>query len=532
VLCLGIFRFAPLLCAEEGPDSEAMAAAGRMTRERLEREPASWTTVFELQRGAEAHVATTLAPNMRRVSFSLHGAGQSGEIASIVERDGFWYVVEDGQFSKYRPYEAPLRLPALNLFLAKSIPAVVDRAEPVGTFLKLEGGTAVYQTPLAEPIKRTVQASLDAFRALERQSPAAVTGQTTARIKDLESLLAQGTETRVATDSGIVQQSGAPGKRIWIRDFRWLAKADEAAFDVAKRDWNDRSSNLFEISESANDVIMISNLPGWRRGMTPGDMDVLLLNIKSGELRRLPFAFGIAGGGCFSADRKRAYVSGVSGNIADGAFIGLFEIDLASGENRRLGGPELQTGMVMFPTLSPGGNELAVLHVQPDVLPPLHAQVRLFELEQGTSTPLGDPLDTGPISWLPNADGIVLVSREAKALSEPAIGTVCRMDRTGKLSPLCKGVTPTVLLPRSRILFQEQASGLWKTCGLSGEDVTTVGDGLKRFGFPAPSPEGDRAIMMYFDAPEGPQPHIVDLATGETTPLSVGPGLWGKPYWR
>ena len=38
--------------------------------------------------------------------------------------------------------------------------------------------------------------------------------------------------------------------------------------------------------------------------------------------------------------------------------------------------------------------------------------------------------------------------------------------------------------------------------------------------------------MMRSDPATGPRPHIVELATGKTTPIPVGEGLWLFPAWR
>jgi hypothetical protein len=59
-----------------------------------------------------------------------------------------------------------------------------------------------------------------------------------------------------------------------------------------------------------------------------------------------------------------------------------------------------------------------------------------------------------------------------------------------------------------------------------------LGDGLKEFNFPSVAPDGKRLILMRFDESTRPHPHLVDLASGEATPLDVRAGLWVAPTWR
>ncbi len=159
-------------------------------------------------------------------------------------------------------------------------------------------------------------------------------------------------------------------------------------------------------------------------------------------------------------------------------------------------------------------------------------QVYLIDIESGTSKPIGKPLDTAHLSWLPKGDGLVLVSREHRSLDQTSIGTICRMDLEGNLVAIRKGMLPFVLLPHPQILFKDQDDDLWRVCDLDGKDVRLLGDGMKSFGFPSASPDGKRLMMMKFGGNKGPQPHVVDIANGTTRALAVGPGLWALPAWR
>ena len=49
----------------------------------------------------------------------------------------------------------------------------------------------------------------------------------------------------------------------------------------------------------------------WRPGAaSAGDSELLLLNVRTGSLKRVPFPFGQALSGCFSPNRTKIYVPG------------------------------------------------------------------------------------------------------------------------------------------------------------------------------------------------------------------------------
>ncbi len=521
------FSYINPLHAQEEPDVKQIASAGRQTVARLNSEAASWTTVIELP-GGEAHVGITYTPTMRHIVVAFHGNGNVEEIVRIVERDGMWYVLHNKMRAKFRPFEAPLVFPVLNTLIARSeLMFFVDDEQAMRTFVGLEEDVAIYKTELPEPMKRQLHQSLENLSQVEKSDPDAFNEKAKLARKQIQQILEDHLEQRVNLKTGIVEQLGILGKRAWVKDFQWLRQLDRNLFDIRQQEWVDQSGNLIEQSESPDDVIMISHVPSWRPGQNPGDADLLLVDIKTSQRRRVPYSLGSASTNCFSQDRKRAYVAG---QIPGEGSICIFEIDLISGLHRRLGSPKLQSGVTMFPALSPNGQYLAVVQMAPDS-GPLDVQVHFIDIASGKSKPVGKPFDTAFLSWLPRGDGVVLITRAYENLKDPSIDTICRMDFRGTLTPIRKGESPLVLLPRSRILFRDQDTQQWNTCDLQGKNVTMVGDGLKKFGTPTASPDGNRLMMMDFAGPQGPQLHIVDIATGTATPLSVGPGHWSRPSW-
>src|SRR5438874_1327530 len=77
-----------------------------------------------------------------------------------------------------------------------------------------------------------------------------------------------------------------------------------------------------------DDLIMFGYVPGWNPSYGKYDSDASLVNMRTGEIRRLPYPMGGTLPGCFSKDRRSVYISGV---VLGEASLGLFEIDLQTG---------------------------------------------------------------------------------------------------------------------------------------------------------------------------------------------------------
>src|SRR5690606_21047676 len=124
-----------------------------------------------------------------------------------------------------------------------------------------------------------------------------------------------------------------------------------------------------------------------------------------------------------------------------------------TGRDRRLGGAALTRGRCLFPTLSPDGATLAVLHVAPGAG---RGQVHLVDVQAGTSRPLGRPLLAGSLAWLPDGQRLVLVARDAPGTREQ----VATLELSGRLAVLRPGSAPAPL-PSGRVLFFDAEAGLW-----------------------------------------------------------------------
>jgi Tol biopolymer transport system component len=280
-----------------------------------------------------------------------------------------------------------------------------------------------------------------------------------------------------------------------------------------------------------NDLVMIQHLPGWTPDQGEGDMLTALVNIKTGQMIRVPYrgAAFMPMSYCFSRDRTKVYASG---NVSSENGSALVEIDLLSGDERRLTSPAI-AGNWMGPVLSPDGKTLASLNYTGENRENVRAsQIYLTDVATGQSRPIGKPLDAAILSWLPDGSGLVFMIRKSSDPTKASVDTIARMDSSGAVTPIRAGSWPVVLSPYERIVFLDEAQKRWKICDLAGKDLAVIGNGLGDFHFPTASPEGKQLIMMGYDSKGGLRPYLVDIARGTTTALPVEEGLWSAPAWR
>lgn len=513
--------------AEDRPDPAEIVAAGHATAERLLRDYAAWTCIMEHPKGS-VRVDVVSAPLMRKYTLWLELNGIRRQTLRIIDRDGLWYIEEVGRRTKYQAFAAPLSLPSYYQYLSRSELLVADHPLLEGEFGGLQNQQATYYSALDAVLQEQLRGVLKSGRELEANHPEQLDDAVKRLLRDVAEVLKKGTRCVLNVETGVAEEYGVVGNRTWIKNFRWLEDADASLFAVDDKEWIDRSANLVEECESPGDLFVIANCPFWRPGSDTRDLERLVVDLKSREQRRIPYALGQMLDACLSRDRRRAYVVGV---LLQEATIGLFEIDLGNGFHRRLGALELQYGEKVFGGVSPDGRTLAVLQMD-HTAGPLHCRVHMVDVASGESKSIGPAVDMAYLSWLPEGDGLIVMTRERDDELEQETSTICRMDLDGTLTPIRPGHGPVVVPSESRILFEERETDHWHSCNLEGEDVRIVGDGLKGFGFASVSPDGKQLMMMKFGGPKGPVPHIVELATGKSTPLPLGPGLWALPHWQ
>jgi len=517
---------------DEEPDLEALAETGQATLEQFQRQAATWTTATRIPNGGQGVVEVVRSPTMRRSRIWIEAQGRRFEMLEIIERDGFWYAKEGKAAGKYRPWEVPCAWPSAYFFLVRADPIVVTEAEVLAqhVYETTEDGIATYRSSLNEPARRMIQNTVDEIERLKRADPTFLDDPDMARTyRQSRDLLKNGIPLRIDLETGLIVQMGAIQKRTIIREFRWLDRAPRGTFEIAGVKWEDHSIDPTE--GDRNDLVMLSHNGLWRVGQEAGDTDGRLLDLRTGQVRRIPYQGALSLPGCFLRDRRRVVVSGH--DVIEGT-LGLYEIDLKTGANRRLGGALLAGGITVMPALSPDGQTLAVLQ-KGMTERMLDAQLCLVDLATGEARPLGEPRDMAFLSWLPDGDGLLLLSREPVDPADPfgpRTEMITRMDLEGRVTTIREGDSPVLLEDGQRILFRDNENELWKTCDLDGDRVQLYADGLRGYGMPSPAPDGERLIMMHFSEGQPPAPTILPIGQSEGTPAITAPGLWTMPSWR
>lgn len=525
-------RVAAQEAGDEQPDPAALARAGRATLGRLETQAASWTATTHLAGGSRAVVEVVQAPGMRRSVLSIEAQGRRFEVLRIINRDGLWYVTEGARRGKYRPFEAPSDLPSAYFFLTRSEPLCITEAEgeEFGAYEGTADGVATYRTPLGEPQVLQLRKMLDEYETMKARDPDLASNPEMERtFERMRDLLEEGIPTRVEVASGLVVRYGASEKQTEIHDFRWLERVPPEAFGVEGVEWQDFTED--PTGGDPTELVMLGHNGTWRPGTRTGETDGRLLDLRTGSYRRIPFHGATVLPGCFLKDRRRVVVSGLD---AIEGVLGLYEVDLTTGENRRLGGDLLASGMTLMPALSPDGTTLAVLH-KGATGGILDTQVCLVDLKSGEARTLGEPRDLAFLSWSPNGEGLVLLHREVADPTNPTgprTDTIARMDLEGRISKIREGSSPVLLADGETILFEDKETRTWQTCDLEGANVRPYAGGLSGYGFPSPSPDGERIMMMRFEQGAAPVPTILPIGEDKGVPATTAPGLWATPAWR
>lgn len=353
--------------------------------------------------------------------------------------------------------------------------------------------------------------------------------QTQKTIAGLRSALEHGLPLIIDSKNGMIAEYDTAKVSVRISDFHFIDPAPALENEIErvaqmKETWQDFTSD--PTTAKPDGLMMIGHCISWRPGQPGRDTECLLLNLATGQSRRVPFTGIAAIPGCFVRNRSAVVVSGME---VDQGTVHLYEIDLKTGANLRLGGKTLAVGQTLLPALSPDGRTLAA-HFKNGKTKILDTQVALIDLASGEAKLIGEPFDGAFVNWLPDGKGLILLKREYSDVNKPSINTVCKMDLSGALTPLFKGDCPLVV--DGGIFFESSESKKWNICDFDGKNPRQVGDGLARRGFPTASPDGKKVIMMAFDPDTGPRPVLIDLATGKSQSINVSGGLWTSPVWR
>lgn len=518
------------------PDVSKLARVAKETQRKLATTPAAWTAVLQAGGNLPVTVEVLQKPKFRRLLMTATIQGKKRQIAVVFQRDGYWYVFEQGRAGKYRPFEATFRHILGYLYIMRAEVRFVTSRSKLGKYEGRRSGIAIYRTSIS-PLSRTQMEMwiTGAQSALERTTDPVKKRRIEARTRELRGYLSEGFPLEVELSSGMVVHLATHDRQKQIAGFRWLEKVDDLEFAVEGVQWTDYTGD--PTARNADDLAMIEYCGYWRAGAKSFEFDTCLIDVKTGRFRRIPFRGYATRRGCFSKDREKVFVSGMRDA---GEMFGLYEINLRTGHNRRLGRRSLTGGHVLGPSLSPNGRTLAVIQITSETDPAARTQIHLVDIMTGQSSRLGKPLDAAYLSWAPERRGLILGARIHQDGNTPPVPTVVRMDLQGEVTPIVPGSSPTLIAGGEKILFWDDTAKIWKTCGVDGQDVKPFGDGLSNFHAPAPAPDGRRLLMMRYDQtrlpsdPEArpPVPVVMKLDGTDVRTVVETIGLWGSPAWR
>jgi hypothetical protein len=521
VLATASFAAAP-------PSTEELAKIGAQSVDRIAKNGAQWEAVITPAGGNGTTIAVSIlqVPQGRRTDLAIHAPGVNQEAARVIERDGVWFVSEGNRHGKYRPHEAPFVLPTVPLFAQMAEPEVVipDTAATLGVAESMDGNIATFRAPLDPQVRQQIQGILAQMDQFQRERPGSLSPKLAEQSAMMRDMLDHGLLRRVDVSTGVIVRTTSPKFDIEIKDFRWIDRPPGDALQPGNGPWEDFTDE--PTAGDVNELVMLAHSSAWQPGQPAGDVDATLVDLRTGRYRRVPFQGALSMVGCFSKDRRRVYVSGMSPQ--QGSALAMYEINLKTGENRRLGDDAMARGITVMPALSPDGKTLAALHKQLGVMNILDCQVVLFDIASGAARPIGPVMDAAFLNWLPDGKGLVLLRREGPANDERT-QTISRMTLDGTITPIRSGRDPLILADGKTLLFRE--NDRWMTCDLDGQHAQPFGNGFSDYAFPAAAPDGKRILMMR-KSPNGPVPTLINLSQTSGEPALRAPGLWSMPAWR
>jgi hypothetical protein len=523
------------------PDAKKIAEAATACLRKIESgSPASWTVEFPPTENQPISVSVAQDGDKwaRTFKATLPG-GREVEYLRIVERDGSWFVTQQGKpLGKFRPYTAPLVPPSDYAYLAASAPRFIVDPETLtrAKFDRLQGSTAAYHTRLPAEVRAQLEKAIALPEGLMKTLPdGPQKEELRAKYERARRLLDKGVLLEVDVQSGMLLADESPAMPSRTRDFRWLDAADAKAFDTSAAKWEDKTAPLLQTADP-NELVLLIHDPLCAPEEKPTGILNVLFDIKTGRYERVPLRKADGLCNCLLRDRKSAVVGAVDMNEVP--LLRLFFVNLVTGENRDIT-PHSPGAMAwMMPVPSPDGKTVLVTEVNPEYMAStfvagqstMRFQLWLIDLKTGEAKKLGAPRDTAFHSWLPDGKGFILVDRKDVAMDKPSERTVARMDMDGKVTPIRPGDCPVLLADGKTILFEDN-DRLWYTCDLAGGNVKMLADGLKGYSFPSPSPDGKR-IMWTRYGPRGVRCEVIEIGKNSGTPITDAPGYWGSPAWR
>lgn len=526
-----MFGWAPCLfgAANQEPDPTKLAEVGEASFQRFATNTAVWELKIPLPNNAEISVRCLSSTDGQRWTALSRGNGKTVPLFDIIERNDLWHVREGDKAIKCRPYEATLSFPSAYLFLDAAAPVFV--AEPsMLKDAKYDGvfDQAVrYRIEVPPDYRQLLEKTLLDSRRIGAEKPDFWTNEQRANVAWIEAALAKGVPIEIDRETALIRTRVEQNLRLEITRFEWLPKVPANALKLPEIDWKDASQPLAD--DDWSEVVVVAHDSWSGKTSRKASPDSHFFNLKTGEMRRVPFTGKASIPLGFLADRTEALFFGYS--VSEGPEVVL--IDATAGECSSLEIEGLAGAVPINGAISHDKKQLALVTMSGKGRL-LDLQIYLVDLDSMAAKPLGIPSRIGgPIGWLPDGTGLVL-----KRIGEPSGDgqiekrILCRMAMDGTLTDLREGGTPTVLPKSKRILFEDTASREWFTCDFDGLNSRKFGHGMSGFGAPAVSPDEKEILWVKYQSDSPPRVHRFKFEAAEGKPISDAPGFFALPFWR
>jgi hypothetical protein len=282
------------------PTSADFAAAGQRSRARLSKESIEWTVDHGVGPGKTLSVRVVRSGGQS--SWTVASPEFDQPMLRIIERDGAWYVSEGDSRYKCRPYEAPLQLPTFSFLIARSELLLWDDPKvELGKLISTDGQVATFKQPVGGATANELKQAAKTLKESLAQIPPQSRAEMQARLTALEHRLQEGDDIKLSIADGVVLEQSSTTPTVKVHNLRWNPQLDAREFvpDPTEK-WEDRTVAW---KTPPTDWAMIGHVAAWRPGSPTFDTDAVVLDLNSGNIRRLPYPYGLASPGCFSNDQ-------------------------------------------------------------------------------------------------------------------------------------------------------------------------------------------------------------------------------------
>jgi hypothetical protein len=236
----------------------------------------------------EAIVATVIVDGNRRSEvFSYEKAGRRLPLLRIVDQDGMWYVEQNGQRQKWRPFEATLGFNSAYFFKSLSdLIFLVDAAQfDTARFEKREGNVLIFRVPVSGEERALLARAISTLDELKKSGSKTLSPEVEQQVLTAKTKMSHGTSLRIDESTGAIVETEIQTMTIKLQEFAWLEKAPADAFALSREEWSDHSAAW---TDPENWVTVLYDSKATRGTKTP-NLDGYLVHTVTGEMRRLPF---------------------------------------------------------------------------------------------------------------------------------------------------------------------------------------------------------------------------------------------------